>query len=142
MALAVESRCCFARMVCCSRSDGEKFVRVLNGVEGQDARGIDLVQDGHLAVETGIARERVVFEVSDLRLDVAGAAANRADGGHGVHVCSIGQFDRRVLRLDAPEFGGIHSRKFIRVVLRERVGGFQVSGVDVRKHTGIDPVDP
>ena len=90
----------------------------------------------------GVARERILFEVSDLRLDVVGAAADRADGGHRVHVRAVGEFDGRVLGLHAPEFRRIHSRQFIRVVLRQRVGGLQVAGVDVGKHAGVDAVNP
>ena len=142
MALAVASRCCLAMMVCCSKKRREEFVRVLNGAEGQDTRRIDFVQDGHFAIETGVARKRILFEVSDLRLNVVGAAADRADGGHRVHVRAIGEFDGRVLGLHAPEFRRVHSRQFIRTVLGERSCGLQVAGVDVGKHAGIDAVDP
>jgi len=82
----------------------EELVRVLDGVKSQNARRIDLVQDGHFTVEVGVARERIVFEVSDLRLDIAGAAANRADGGHRVHIGAVREFNGGVLGLNAPEF--------------------------------------
>ena len=55
-----------------------------SGAKRQDARGIDLVENGHFAVETCVARERILFEIADLRLDTVGGAANRADGRHGI----------------------------------------------------------
>ena len=98
---------------------GEKFVRVLEGAQRQDARGIDLVENRDFAVEAGVARERILFEISDLRFDTDGGTANRADGGHGIDVCAVSQLDRRVLRLHTAQFHRVHSGKLVGAVRRE-----------------------
>src|SRR5271156_612817 len=71
----------------------QKFVRILERTKREYARGIDLVEDGNFAVEVGIAGERVVFEVSDLRLNAVRRPSNPSDGGHGIDVGAIGQLD-------------------------------------------------
>ena len=109
MVLVVASRCCLARMVCSSSKRSEQFVRVLKRAKGEYARGVDLVQDGDFGVEVRIVGERVLFEVGNLGLDVLGVAADRADGGHRVHVRAVGEFDGRILGLHAVEFVGRHA---------------------------------
>src|SRR5882757_914416 len=42
----------------------EQFVGVLHRAQRQDVGGVDLVQYGDLAVEAGIARKRVVLQIS------------------------------------------------------------------------------
>ena len=112
--VGINGVCCGVALLLCQ--DGllfqkrrEEFVRVLDRAESQNTRRIDLVEDGDFTVEIGIARERVLFEVSDLCLDALGVATDRPDGGHRIHICAVGQFHRGVLGLDAPEFGRIHS---------------------------------
>ena len=120
----------------------EEFVRVLDGAEGQHSGGVDLVQDGDFAVETGVAGERVLFEVADLRLDILGAAPDGADGGHGVHVCAVHELDGCVLGLHALQLKRVHPGEVVRAV-REQLGcGLLVAGVDVGKQAGVDAADP
>ena len=79
--VGINGVCCGVALLLCE--DGllfqkrrEEFVGVLDGAEGQDTRRINFVQDGNFAVETGVARKGILFEVSDLGLNVSLKAAN------------------------------------------------------------------
>src|ERR1700704_6641679 len=69
---------------------GEKLVGVLNRTQGQNVRGIDLVQDLYLAVQGGVSRQGVLFQVVDAGFERLRVAADRSDGQKGVGVGSIG----------------------------------------------------
>ena len=111
MELAVASRCCLAATTFCSSRESEELVGVLQRAKGQHVRCIDFVEDGDFRIEVRIVGKRILFEVIDLILDGLGVVADRADGGHGGHVCAVGQFDRSVLRFHAVEFIGGHRRR-------------------------------
>jgi hypothetical protein len=50
----------------------EEFVGVLKRAERQYSSRIDLVQDGDFSVEIGVRRQRILFKVRNLRLDILG----------------------------------------------------------------------
>src|SRR5882762_11871303 len=59
----------------------KEVVRVLNRAERQDVGRIDLVEDTDLAVETGIVRERILFEVVHAGFKRRSIASDRSDSG-------------------------------------------------------------
>src|SRR5205807_9095886 len=79
----------------------KEFVRVLNRAERQDVGRIDLVEDTDLAVETGIVRERILFEVVHAGFKRRSIASDRSDSGEGVHVGTVRKLDGGILRLHA-----------------------------------------
>ena len=52
----------------------EEFVRILKGAEGEYSCSVDLVQHRDFGVEIWVIRERILFQISHLRLNVLGLA--------------------------------------------------------------------
>ena len=75
MALVVASRCCFARIVCCSTSDVSSLFSSCN-VRGSNTCGVDLVEDRDFGIQVRVGRERVLFEVCNLRLHTLRVTSN------------------------------------------------------------------
>jgi len=71
-------------------------------------------------------------------LDILGAAADGADGGHGVYVRAVHELDGRVLGLHALQLESIHAGEVIRAVREQLSCGLLVTGVDVGKQAGVD----
>ena len=140
MVLVVISRCCLAAMVCCSSKEARSLLESCAVRRVRTPRGVDLVEHRDFGVEIGVARERILFEVGNLRLDVLRVVANSPDGGHGRFVCAVGEFDRSVLRLDAAKFVGRHSSQNAGVVGLQWRGGLLISSV--HRLAGVDPGNP